>query len=349
MARVAEVRASPAAEEAATWAPQAHAHALELEERAERALGAGDAKTAELLGERAIAAHEHAWALTRFARAERRRLSAEAELETQRQALAELRTQHQRLAAEAAALELRSRAARDALPLPPHEASLPERQQARRRAAASLSAQGRLLCVGARLLGENERVAPLILRLDELDQKLASGGPVKLLETAAELRAACSSLISDVRRSAVQRPASGERSSGPIGGPLPADVLLDELSAAGAAPSRDERGVSVSLRDLFAKDGSLTEKARAELARLGQIAGHHPDFPLLLVGHSASPRAGSNVDQKLGAVREQLAGSGISNIAIWSVGDRAPLLPARAPTANARNERIELVFVAPGF
>ena len=53
---MAEVRGSPAAVEAEQWAPQAHAHALELEERAERALNDGDDAGAALLAEQAIAA-----------------------------------------------------------------------------------------------------------------------------------------------------------------------------------------------------------------------------------------------------------------------------------------------------
>jgi outer membrane protein OmpA-like peptidoglycan-associated protein len=350
MARVAEVRASPAAAEAETWAPQAHAHALELEERAERALQGGDAEAASLLAEQAIAAHEHAWVLTRLARAERRRLEAEAELDEQRRVLGEVRALHQRLAAEAAALELRSQVARSALPLPPHEAARPERQLARRRAAGTLSAQARLLCVGARLLGAGERVEPLLSRLDALDQKVdpdqrvAGGTGPKLLETAAELRGECQRVISEIRQ---KNTAPAARPGGM--GSVPADVVLDELSAVGAAPSRDERGVAVSLRDLFAADGGLTEPARAELKRLGQIANQHPDFPVLLVGHSASARGAGEVDQELAAVSSALAGSGVVKIEVWSVADREPLLPPRSPAASARNQRIELVFVAPGF
>jgi outer membrane protein OmpA-like peptidoglycan-associated protein len=385
MARVAQVRASPAAAEAETWAPQAHAHALALEERAEQAFQSGDAEGADLLAEQAIAVHEHAWVLTRLARAERRRLDAEAELDEQRRALGELRAQHQRLAAEAASLELRSQVLESALPLPPHEAAAPERQQARRRAAETLSAQARLLCVGARLLGERERVVAPIRRLDELDEKLAAATGSRLLETATELRAECLAVISAVRRhnsaptahpsgpgrtgAAAPAPASPTNAAGTVGAassstvadratapvavahpsPIPADMLLDELSAAGAEPSRDERGVAVSLRELFGTDGSLTETARAEIARYAEVAGRHPDFPVLLVGHSGSAGGKGDVERQLAAVSTALAGSGVSKIEVWSVGDREPLLPARSPTARARNQRIELVFVAPGF
>jgi outer membrane protein OmpA-like peptidoglycan-associated protein len=377
MARAAQVRSSPAAAEAETWAPQAHARALALEQRAEQAFQNGNAEEADLLAEQAIAVHEHAWVLTRLARAERRRLDAQAELDEQRRALGELQAQHQRLAAEAAALELRSQVLESALPLPPHEASAPERQRARRRAAETLSAQARLLCVGARLLGERERVAALILRLDALDSTLESAAGSRLLEAATELRAECLAVISAVRRQN-SAPAAHSRGPGPAGsavavapattgtrvtvadraatpvtvappGPIPADMLLDELSAAGAAPSRDERGVAVSLRELFGSDGSLTETARAELARYGQVAGRHPDFPVLLVGHSASAGGKGDVERQLAAVSSALTSSGVSKVEVWSVGDREPLLPPRSPTARVRNQRIELVFVAPGF
>jgi outer membrane protein OmpA-like peptidoglycan-associated protein len=366
MARMSEVHAAPATTEAEAWAPQAHAHALELESQAESALRGGDSEAAALIAERAIAAHEHAWALTRLARAERRRLEAEKELSEQRRVLSELRAQHQRLTAEAAALELRAQVARSTLPVPPHETSPGERREARRRAAAALSAQARLLCVGARLLGEELRVAPVLARLDELDQKLTSGAEAKSIETATELRSECLDIISEIRhqnskpaaRPSGAVPASGKASSDAppanaaalaSAAPLPADALLEELSAVGAAPSRDDRGVAVSLRDLFGPDGKLTERARPELERLVRVAGAHPEFPVLLVGHSSSERGTVEVGRQLELLRTALADSGVSRLAVASVGDRQPLLPQRSPSARARNQRIELVFVAPGF
>jgi outer membrane protein OmpA-like peptidoglycan-associated protein len=366
MARMSEVHAAPATTEAEAWAPQAHAHAVELEAQAESALRGGDTEAAALIAERAIAAHQHAWALMRLARAERRRLEAEKELAEQRRVLSELRAQHQRLTAEAAALELRVQVARSALPVPPHETSPGERREARRRAAAALSAQARLLCVGARLLGEDPRVAPVLARLDELDQKLTAGAEAKSIETATELRSACLDIISEIRhqnskpaaRSSRAAPATALASSeAPAASaavrasaaPLPADALLEELSAAGAAPSRDDRGVSVSLRNLFGPDGKLTERARPELERLVRVAEAHPEFPVLLVGHSSSERGTSEVGRQLELLRTALADSGVAKLAVASVGDRQPLLPPRLPSARARNQRIELVFVAPGF
>ena len=365
MARMAEVHTAPATIEAETWAPQAHAHALELEARAEGALRAGDAEAAASLAEHAIAAHEHAWALTRFARAERRRLEAEKELDEQRRMLGELRAQHQQLSAEAAALELRVQVARGGLPVPPHEASPAERREARRGAAAALSAQARLLCVGARLLGEEQRVTPVIAQLDELDRQLESGAESKSIEAASQLRSRCLDAISEVRRqnSAPAARLPGQAPASPAAptstspatndtsarAPQPADVLLDELSAAGAAPSRDDRGVAVSLRDLFGADGKLTERARSELARLVRVSEAHPDFPVLLVGHSGSNQSATELGRQLQLVRAALADSGVSRLAVESVGDRQPLLPARSASSSARNQRIELVFVAPGF
>jgi outer membrane protein OmpA-like peptidoglycan-associated protein len=126
-------------------------------------------------------------------------------------------------------------------------------------------------------------------------------------------------------------------------------MLLAELSAAGVMPSRDERGVSVVLRGLFGADGAVTATGRTELQRLGRVAKAHPDFPLLLVGHTGSEKPAPEVDRQLGAVKSELVGSGANRVEAHAAGQRQPLLPPQSPTARQRNERIELVFVAPGL
>jgi outer membrane protein OmpA-like peptidoglycan-associated protein len=105
----------------------------------------------------------------------------------------------------------------------------------------------------------------------------------------------------------------------------------------------------VSLRDVFGPDGKLTALARPEIERLVRVAEAHPDFPVLLVGHSSSDRGTAEVERQLSLLRTALAGSGVSKVAVTSVGDRQPLLPERMASARTRNQRIELVFVAPGF
>jgi len=359
--KVAEVRTSPATREAEAWAPQAHAHALELERRSQQALAAGDAAGAALLADGALAAHEHAWVLARLARAERRRLSAEAELTEQQRALAELQAQEQRLSAEAADLELRARVLKNALPLAAHDAAGPERSEARRKAAAALSTQGRLLCVAARLLGEADAVKEPLARLDELDRELDSaaagargagaGKAPKALETATELRGQCLRVISEARRrhSRSNPPRPDAATAGALLPAVPADQVLAELSAAGQSPARDERGVSVVLRDLFAANGSLTEAGRTQLQQLGATAKAHPEFPLLLVGHTASPDAQPAMDRQLASLGSELASLGLERFSTHDAGPRQPLLPPQLPRARERNQRIELVFVAPGL
>jgi hypothetical protein len=105
----------------------------------------------------------------------------------------------------------------------------------------------------------------------------------------------------------------------------------------------------VSLRNVFGADGNLTDGARVELRRLGQIAGAHPDFPVLLVAHGISVREGADPQRELAAVSSALTEAGVSKLEVQSVGDRAPLLPSSSPSARERNQRIELIFVAPGF
>jgi hypothetical protein len=361
MAQVAEVRASPASAEAETWAPQAHARAVSLSAEAESALQRGDEASATILGEHAIAGHEHAWVLTRLARAERRRLAAESELVEQRRVLSELHAQHQRLSAEAAGLELQTQVARGALPLPPHESAEPVRREARRRAAAALATQGRMLCVSARLLGEGASADKLMLELDRLDEALAAKSGADVFESATRLRSECLRSITLARRKRstsanLPPPAAGQR---PANGPLvasdsdgveeaiSADFLLAELSAAGVEPSRDDRGVAVALRNLFAADGSLTEDAHSTLKRLSEVASAHPDFPVLVVNHTGASNSAPDAERRLATLTAELARLGVGRVESRDAGPRLPLLPANVPNARERNERVELVFVAP--
>lgn len=351
--KVGEMRSAPAAKEAEKWAPQVHAHALELEKRAERALAEDDVPAAEIFAGGALAAHEHAWVLTRLARAERRRLAAEAELEEQRRALAELQAQEQRLRAEAGELELRARVVKNALPLAAHEAASPERMEARRKAAAALATQGRLLCVAARMLGEVEAVQQPLARLDALDRELEAGKGARALETATELRSQCLGVISNARRrhSRANEPPGNVASASSA---VPADRVLAELSAAGQAPARDERGVAVVLRDMFGADGSLSAAGRAQLQRLSETAKAHPDYPVLLVGHTSSATARSAIERsaierQLATLTSELTALGIERVEAQDAGSRQPLLPPQLPRARERNQRIELVFVAPSL
>jgi len=346
LARAAEVSAAPASAEAETWAPQAHARAKQLEQRAEEALASGDADAATLLADQAIAAHEHAWALTRLARAERRRLAAEAELGEQRRALEALRLEQQRLAAEAAGLELRARAAGGTLPATLQPAPGAASSAGRRQAAAALGTQARLLCVAARLLGEVQRVEAVVPRLDELERALASSSPAASVEGAAALRRECLQIISDVRQRNVAPAARApEPSANTARAPLPADVVLDELSAIGATPSRDERGVAVALRGVFGADGGITTAARQELTSIGKVVDAHRDFPLLLVGHGPN----RDLERELAAVKAEIGRSGAVAIETQAAGERLPLVPPGSASARERNARFELVFVAPGF
>jgi hypothetical protein len=202
------------------------------------------------------------------------------------------------------------------------------------------------------LLGEVDAVKEPLVRLDDLDRELESGKSPKALETATELRGLCLRVISEARRrrSLTSPPVPTTASPAAAALPaVPADLVLAELSAAGQLPARDERGVSVVLRDVFSADGSLTDAGHAQLQQLGATAKAHPDFPLLLVGHTASPEAKPAMDRQLASLGRELASLGLEHVSAHDAGPRQPLLPPQLPRARERNQRIELVFVAPGL
>jgi hypothetical protein len=329
---------SPAAREAKLAAPQAFARAEDLRRRAEAAHAAGDGASAQILGEQALAALEHAVILARLAQAEARRGDAEARFARAEAELKTLDAQEQRVRAETEALELRARVISDTLPLPESAAATPERERARLDAARALALQARLLCASARLLEPNRAtLPPLVAELDGLGARLDKKIPPTPIDEAVRLRARCLSELSQVRRPKTRiEPARGSE-----------DALLTELSNASYAPSRDDRGIVVTLRGLFARDSALSTDAVSTLQALGRVAVSHPSFPILVVLHRSGAGGGDRDQPRLDSLLTALRQAGAKQVEAALASDAAPLVEPSRAGARERNERVEVVFVAP--
>jgi outer membrane protein OmpA-like peptidoglycan-associated protein len=127
---------------------------------------------------------------------------------------------------------------------------------------------------------------------------------------------------------------------------------LSELSAAGGwDPARDERGVVVTLRDVF-NGTSLTLPASKALAELGRVAAAHPSFALQVVVHDAV--APSPADQAADALRAQAAAAALvaagaqpARVKPEVAGARAPIVDPANAQHRGRNARVDVVFVSP--
>jgi hypothetical protein len=329
---------SPAVQRAAERAPQAHARAKALLERAEAAHRAGDAAGAQILAENATAAFEHAVVLSRLADAEARRGDAEARHARAERELFELDQQQRRELAEVEALELRARVLRDTEPLPTNAGASPARERARLDAAKSLSLQARLLCQAARLLDSGRpSLVPLLRDLDALDAKLGQNALPAPLDQATGLRSRCLAELGLIRRPrTAAAPAAGS-----------GDALLAALSTSSVNPVRDDRGVVVTLRGAFRPDDSLDAKSNESLKALAQVAKAHPDFPILVVLHTAKGPGGEQDQRRLDQALSALRSAGAPKVEGALGGDRAPVVEPRRPGASERNARLEVVFVAP--
>lgn len=335
MSDVDAASASAQARESKELAPQAHAAAEALRTRAEKAHAEGDNALAQVSSERALAAYSHAFVLARLARAERDLENVTRELGRAKTDLADVDEKHKRVGAEASDLELRIRVAEDAVPLAPNAPAGPEREKARLEAARALASQARLLCVAARLVDpKKEGVAGELERLVELEKTLAGTPKATPIDAAISARSACLEHLTKARRAVTREaPAAGL-----------ADTLLAELGRAGSYhPFRDDRGVVVTLRGLFDAKGALTAEGRSVLDALAKVAKAHPSFPVLVVLHG---KAGTE-DMRKKSVTDALTAAGVARLEAVSAGTTQPVVdPARAGSA-ARNDRIELVFVAP--
>jgi len=224
------------------------------------------------------------------------------------------------------------------------------RERARLAAARSLSLEARMLCGAARLLAGG--AAPdekAKAQLDEADAALvkvegelaAATIPAAPIDGATRARAGCLAALTALRR------AGSPTSRAPGGG----DALLAQISATGGyAPARDDRGVTVSLRNVFA-GASITPQGEARLVELGKIAAAHPTFPVEIVVHTDRP-AGPREQDGLKARAEAAAravekgGGGKVRTLPLVAGNGVPLADPAGPD-RARNARVEVVFVTP--
>ncbi|WP_437836824.1 hypothetical protein [Sorangium sp. So ce1153] len=382
------VRAGAVAAESKRYAPGAFARAEKLRGEALAALDKKDRSGAQILGEHSIAAHAYAHALSRVARAEAAETEAKAQSSTSEASLAGLEAEQARVAAEVDALDMRIKVARDAQPVVPSGKADADREKARLAAARSLALQARLLCGAARLLiaptepaaaqpagaqpattqpagaqptAAQPASADLVAQLDaataairKLDAELAEiGGSARAIpapiDQASRARAGCLATLTAARRAAT--PVTRAPGAG--------DALLAELSAAGTwSPVRDDRGIVVTLRGLFAGN-ALTKAGEARLRDLARVAAAHPSFPVAVVVHTDrdvssreepawSARADAVVRALGPASGASAAGASPATqpIAPFIAGSAAPVVDPGG-TERARNARVEVVFVTP--
>jgi outer membrane protein OmpA-like peptidoglycan-associated protein len=338
-AEVDRVRVSPSVKEASTLAPQAYLYAEKVRREADQAFADDDRQGAQILAEHAIAAYARADVLARLARAEERRADAAGRAERAGRELSTLEETQRRVAAEADGLEMRVRVVRDAQPLVPTEPASAEREAARLSAARSIASQARLLCTAARMLAaDTKEVADAFTALDALEPALTAKGKRSPIDEAMRLRSACLSELTRARRPVQSKAPESAK----------ADTLLELLGKASFEPVRDDRGIVVVLRDLF--DGqSLKAAAGERVTALAQVAREHPDFPVLVVVHSGRGGSTGRDAARADAVGKALRNAGAPKVEIRAAADTLPVAPSRPAASDKRNERVEIVFVAPSF
>jgi hypothetical protein len=346
---VERVRATDATRDAAARAPEVYARAEQERDFARAAHAAGDDVAANLHAERAMAAYGHAGAVARLAR-------AIADLTDAQKALDDATAQEQSLAAsrakldlEAQELEHRVEIARSRLLPAASGEAVADREAARLAASRSLTIEARLLCGAARLVGaQADGLAEAEDEVDRLDARLRSlpsPAPAKgaaraeVIDAAGLARAHCLYVLTRARRTA------GHDDGG-------ADALLSELSVSGGwDPTRDERGVIVTLRSMF-QGTKLTDDGEAKLESLGRVAAAHPGFGVQVVVHDAqAPAAKDESDaRRADATVKALVtgGAAAARVKAELAGAGAPAIDPSDGRLRVRNERIDVVFVAGG-
>ncbi len=334
------VAESQAASEAQVLAPQAFAAAEKMRAEASWLYDEGRLEEAGIAGEQAIAGYNEAFALARAAKASERIAVAQKELDQAKLAVAQLDVLQGQIAADADAYEMRARVHLDQEEVKDVDAISPARAKARRLAAKQIAAEANTLCLATRLLDADAA------NLDEAEKKISvlakelSQGSVKddLYPRATEVRADCLKRLTLVRRPATKKnPESAE-----------SDRLLKDLSETGKLFAyRDDRGVVVNLPSPLSPQGSLSESAMEALKILAGTAKAHPEFPVLLVIHTAKNGQEKRAEQLSSAARTALESGGVVKLAVQDVQDSQPVVSSRLQGSAEKNERVEVIFVTP--
>jgi hypothetical protein len=334
LSQVDAARQTSATLEAAQFAPQSYAQAELHRNAAERDWKDGRVASSQIAAERALAGYEQTQAAARIARGERQLAEAQQQGAESQKALAQLQAQLKQVTAEQTDLDTQVKIEQDAEALAPPKPASPEREAARRDTARALSTQARLLCAAARLLSApSETLNQKFAGLDALDAQVRQGRVPAPVDTAIRLRADCLHELTLVRR-----PLVAEQPQATNG-----DELFVKLSSAHLMPSRDERGIAVTYHDAFAANG-LAPATLAAMRELGSIMKQHPDLPVLVVVHAGTTNL-SRDEARAKAATEALKQLGVVKTESHVVGDNLPLLDRHKPGADARNERLEVVFV----
>jgi hypothetical protein len=331
------VARSAAVKDASALAPQVVAHADDLRRQADAAYERGELAAAGILAERSVVAYERAAVLARLARAELLAAEAEKNLAQTATQQRELDAERERLDADIASIEQLILVVRDAQPITPTPPGDPSRELARLKAARSIIVDARLLCTAARLLGRPlEGLEPAQSEVARLEEALAQWPRPTPLDETLRARTACLSLLTLARSAGPSAP--------------PADLVLAELSQVqDLRPLRDDRGVVVVFQGNLQKD----EQTRARLEAIARVAKKYPAFPVLVVGHTrakAPPAAQTAIRDRARAIASALEAEGIekSRMEQFDAGPHRPIVhdPLPPPT-NSKNDRVEVILVAP--
>jgi len=341
MSEMYQVRGGPAAQEAAQLAPQAFAHADQERELAKKASADGDDLAAQIYADRAIAAYGHAFVLARMARASSELAEANASLAAANEQARQLAASRAEVDREGKELDKKVKVVREALAPAPSGPADTQREAARMVAARALVMQAHLLCGAARLVatGEATGLAEAEKDVTSLEGQLDAARGAAPIDAAARARARCLDALTRVRRGA----ATGADT----------DALLGEVSAsAGLDPSRDERGVVITLRDAY-KGTALAPEAEAKLKELGRVAAAHAGLGVQVVLHDATAPTKADAEgdaQRADAAVKALVGAGApaAKVKGETAGNRAPVVDPADAAHRARNARLEVVFVSPG-
>jgi hypothetical protein len=330
------IRQTEAVKEAAGYAPQGQAQAELYRETAEKLWKQGKTASSQIAAERALAAYERTRTLARIVRTQSDLATASYQLEESQKVLTQLEAEQKKVAAEHADLEMQFKVERDAEQLASPLPASPAREAARREVARALSGQGRLLCASARLLSaEKEPFEAKFKGLDTLDADLAKERVPARIDVATKLREDCLGALV-----AVRRPKIASNPQGTAG-----DELFVRLSSAHLTPSRDDRGIAVTIHDAFTGN-ELASPAKLTLKLLEPIVKEQSAVPLLVVVHGAHSNQARDAARGHAAA-EALRQMGASELDVRVAGDRLPLLEHNRPGADRRNERLEIVFVIP--